>query len=415
MNAPQCVLRAQMPGKTPRVNRSFLVVCAVLFTPASALAQPPVWTVDDAVEQALAPTAYGTIRDSNLAGVRADLAARTATPNPSVSVDYEQIPARPGSRELAVSLEQEFDLSGWRGGLRNSLADREAAERAQTAAWELELVTQVRRQFYSVLHRERRVAAMVAWVRRLNDGADAIAARLARGDVSGYDLKRIQRERDIAAAELASEWSQLEEAWAGLQSWIPWTQRPKLEGTLRPPRPNEVLVTNPELDRLGAMGRANQAELDAWGSPALRGWSLGAGYRNIEEDSVTGHGFLVTLTVPLALWNGNQAERDALQAQRRRIAAELELTTARKAREQSVAERRLGLALDALDALPSDDSGELVKMARAAYDAGETSLPDLLDAHEAETRLALAQADLEWEARSASIQLAHSRGQGATR
>lgn len=394
--------------KSPIVHRIYAVV-ALSAVPSVVAAQT--WTVDYTVERALADPDLDRLAESRVALARAELASATAVPVPRASLAREALFGE-SAAEFSALVEQEFDLSGWRGALRDTLPDREAAARAETASLRLEVATEVRLAYFEVLYHEQRLAGVQDWMARLEKGAAATAARLDRGDASAFDLRRVERELATARARRGQVEAECGGAWGRLEQWVPWKERPRLTGDLTPARPAIVSGTNPVVVRLEALERATRAELDAWGLPLWRGWAVGAGYRSVESGDDVGHGWLVTLSVPLALWNTDQGRVDGLRARRARVESELRRVRTRSVRMQAAALHRLTRALDALDALPAED-GELTALALAAYDAGEISLLQLLDAYETETEFLLARTDLAWEARRAAIGLDQSRGLGA--
>jgi outer membrane protein TolC len=126
-----------------------------------------------------------------------------------------------------------------------------------------------------------------------------------------------------------------------------------------------------------------------------------------------GHGFVVSLALPLAFWNPDGPRAQATRAQAARVRAELGTRSHRAERLTSAARTRLLETRAALDELgdPRRDA-ELSQMASLAFASGEGSLTELLDAYDSETELRLARIDLQWQARQSSIALQHSLGQG---
>ena len=202
-----------------------------------------------------------------------------------------------------------------------------------------------------------------------------------------------------------------------LSMWTTWQARPLLVGDLQPSPPASApearAPTRPELARLEHLELALGAEAQAWGSPFWRGWSVGAGYRYAEVGPSTGHGFLLTLSLPLAFWNTDAPRLQRLRARQHEVSSELTLRTSLMAREVDAARRAARRGHGSLSTMsdPSRDV-ELTRLAQVAFDAGEASLTELLDAFESETDLQLARIDLQWEARRASIALDRSRGIG---
>ncbi len=408
-------------SKSPMVHRFLVSACVLLgciVVPAAAAAQAEV-SVDDAVRAALARPEIQERFSAQVASVRAELDEATVFPTPSLGLAHEQVlgDLNVGYLEFSAMVEQRFDLSGWRGALRESLPHRESALRAETDSWQLEVATAVREAFYRVRRHEERLAALDSWITRLERALDGILAREERGDASALQVRRVEREIELAHATRATEASAHAEAWAELDRWTTWLERPVLVGDLQPPPPTRAPEATPplrpELARLEHLELALDAEADAWGSPFWRGWSVGAGYRYAEVGPSTGHGFLVALSLPLAFWNTDAPRVQRLRARQLEVSSELTLRTSLVAREVDAAQELLDAAMRSLETIstPSRDA-ELTQLAQVAFDAGEASLIELLDAFESETELQLARIDLQWEARRAAIALDRSRGIG---
>jgi cobalt-zinc-cadmium efflux system outer membrane protein len=407
-------------SKTPIVARFFglWAICAPV---AEARAEPPRWSADDAVAAALSSPALDAMLEASLAGARAALDEATLRPLPELELSHEQILGARDRRalEFTAGLSQTFDLTGWRGRLRGGRVHREAALRADAEGWRVETAAQARTAFFEVRYRQERLAALDAMSSRLGRGVAAISARAAQGDASEYDRLRVQRAEQIALAERVREQSLVDEAWAVLAALSPWQARPALIGELAPVQsPTERAETPlpPHLARLNLTERALASEISAGGSPWLRGWTVGAGYRAVDDAGGTGHGFVLSLALPLAFRNTEAPRVARLEAERARVAGELSLSQAVAERTAEAARTRLDAALAGLARLPElAADAELTRLAELAYGAGEATLAELLDAYASETALRLARIDLEWEARRAAIELDRRLGLGVTR
>lgn len=413
---------ARLSRKSPMGHRCFaamIMLLTLLLVPMTARAQAEV-SVEDAVRVALANQHLVTHLDAQIASARAQLAEITVIPTPALGVTHEQVfgDTQVGYLETSAMVEQRFDLSAWRGALREALPHQEEALRAELAQRQLEVATSAREAFFRVRHHDERLAALDAWIAHLERGLEGLRAREARGDASAYQTRRIARELELAQARRITEALTRAEAWAELQRWTAWQPSQRLVGELAPAQPVDEAANagplRPELARLQSTQRALDAELGAWGSPIWRGWSVGAGYRYAEVGQSVGHGLLITLSVPLALWNTDAPRQDRLRSQQVEVRHELTLRQGLITREVSAARERHAAALRALDALPDPaQDAELSRMAQAAFDADEASLVELLDAFESDTDLQLARLDVQWEARRAAIALDHSLGIGA--
>jgi outer membrane protein, heavy metal efflux system len=406
--------------KTPIVARLFAALILVLaVVPARVWARGPTWTVDEAVGHALANPEIEAVLAAEIDAARAEVDEATVRPTPSLGVEHEHVfgSARVGYVQTTAIVRQTFDVTPWRRRLRETVPHREAALRAQTEQWSLEVATAVRLAFFQVRYHEDRIAAIDGWIVRLEQSVAAIDKRRERGDASPYEVRRVQRELEIAGARRAQEQARLAEAWAALGAWTPWESQPSLTGELTP---NDVPVggidTLPRLVQLEQRELALDAELDVWGAPFGRDWSFGAAYRFARQGGDDGHGFMLTLSIPLTLWNTDRPRVQRLRAEHARVEGELRFARTLAEQAEDAARKRLQAALEALGQLPATErDAELSQLAETAYGAGEGTLLELLDAYESEVELRLARIDLQWEARRAAIDLQRRLGIGAER
>jgi cobalt-zinc-cadmium efflux system outer membrane protein len=406
-------------SQTPIVARFFAALIYVLAAalPERASAQGPSWSEDEAVERALANPEIEAVLEAEIQAARAEVDEATVRPAPSLAIDHEHVfgGAPVAYLQTTAMIRHQFDFTPWRRELRETVPHRESAARAETDQWRLEVATAVRLAFYQVRYHEERLAAIDAWIARLERGVEAIGERGKRGDASAYDVRRVERELEIAVARRAREEADLAEAWAALSAWTPWDVQPSLSGELTPSDTmKDTTATLPQLEQLEQRELVLDAELDAWGVPFGRDWMIGAAYRFARQGGQNGQGFMVSLSIPLTFWNTDRPRVERLRAQRARVQGELELTRTLAEQAEHGARQRLQETLDALGQLPAPERDhELSQLAEVAYGAGEGTLLELLDAHESEAEIRLARIDLQWAARRASIELQRRLGIGA--
>lgn len=403
---------SRLAAKNPMGGRTFCLLWFVMLSwPSQGWAQDGVMKVEDAVEQALAQPDVKARLDAELLSEKAKMDATTMLPTPTLQLLYGNVPGdlNVGVLEIGATVEQRFDVSGWRDELRASLPHRQAALKAHTKSWRLETTLSVKRAFYEVRHQQERLRIIERWIRHLEVGLASMRAREKSGDTSTYQSKRIAYELESARMKHTMVSASLNKAWGGLQRWLPLTSRPTLAGPLRPTRPpntGTAQATHPELERLTHLERALQTQAQAWGAPYLRDWSIAAGYRFVQVGPSTGHGVLVSLSVPLGLWNTDTPKLEALSAQQAKLRADRRLRQAFAQRELDASRARLDAALEALEGV-SNTSGDpsLAGLAKAAFEAGELSLTELLDVYSSQAERDLERLALEREARDAAIEL----------
>jgi len=398
---------------------AILLLCPLGYAlPLAAWAQtlplPPL-TEAQAIHQGLARDALADLERGAVDAAQADALAAGLAPNPTLGYGRERIPGTPNGVEETWQISQAFDLSG-RRGLRRVAADRlvEAAASGNLAR-RVEIAAEIRRRFHERLFKQETIRATELWLQRFSR-VEAVVDKLARGgEASGYDHRRLARERQAGEARLAAELAELERGRERLAALLGNAQGSAgdVAGSLLPetlPLPEAALAgleRRPDLQALAR--RAEAADLE--GRAAARGWvpevTLGVGVKQTDNGSARENGALLAVSIPLPLFDRQQAREKRAAAEAFAARAEYRLARARAEGElrglYAQGERLRKAAVEfragAVKATP-----ELLRIAEAAYRGGESSLLELLDAYrgalEAETTALL----LEWKARETRIE-----------
>lgn len=362
------------------------------------------FSIDDALSAAFINSEMAKRFEAEEAALLAEAETLTVISTPQVNLSYERVAEE---LEFSAFIEQPFDLSRWRSALRTSVSHRAEALRAEQALWRSDVRTRVLDAFYRVLYYQNRLVAYDAWTGRLDRALNDARARERRGDVSGYQLRRIEREIYLAQTRRSNERLAQAEASTELAELTGWDLDFLIEGNLRPSAEETIeRKVSPELERLARLELALVSEAEAYGLPALRDWSLGAGYRHTELGQEVGHGFLMTLSFPLALWNNDSPRLREIEAKRIALRTESVFQKRILEKQMAAAEDQLAQALFLLTQREEASAlGKLTRLAQVSFDAGESSIVDLLDAFESEFEVQLATIEMEWEARRASNML----------
>jgi cobalt-zinc-cadmium efflux system outer membrane protein len=387
---------------------------------------PSALTEEEAVERGLALPAYTDTLQADVAAARARAQEERLWPNPVISYSREDA----SDTEDMAWLAQEFQLSG-RRGLRSKAADELLIAAEQRAARQRDLrAARIRAAFYSVLLAQKRVRATTTWMRQLQDAVETVARREAVGDVSAYDKRRVERELHNAESRVATESAALEAAWVRLAPQVGlepdandgW---PALLGVLLPetelPSLNElaaIMKTRADLQAIENEARA--AELE--GRAADRGWipplTLGAGPKTVDADGSRDTGFVVTASIPLPVFQRDQAGRIRAAGEARAARGILSLRRAKALAQLQGAWRNAILMTEAarrFAATTEDTSVHLIRTAEAAYRGGEIGVLELVDAYRTSLDDDLRRLEIELEARRARIELDLAAGGGSKR
>lgn len=394
------ILNLFMP-KNPMVARIFFVFLTVV--PSSLFAES--WDEETFVAQAKELNSKERLA-AELDLERAEVSERTAYELPSLSLEYEPLWGPELRRdEIVVGISQSVDLSGWRGALREASSLREQKAKARAALLESEIEAAVRHAFWRVRFLEEKTQLIKGVEARLRDTLGMIEARANAGDAAGLDVVRVQRQIALVAAEQARATIELEEAWGDLTAWTGVQERQSTQGNLLPDATLETTAEHPSEQILRIEEQALELEASGWGSPGFRNWEIGAGYR-FEREAEAAHGVLVSLTIPLALWNIDAPLKESLEAKATLVQVEADELGRRLMAARDSASRRLQVTRDALAAMPPATEDVLLSDGvRKAYGADEANLFDVLDAMRSELELGLTRIELEWEARRAFVDL----------
>jgi cobalt-zinc-cadmium efflux system outer membrane protein len=391
------------------------LLSALLFTlPLAAWAQTTPLTEAEAVRRGLARPALADLEVGHVESAKADALAAGLLPNPTLGYSRDRKGGTPDSTEETWQLSQTFDVSGRRGLRREAAEIRVESAYASNNLRRGELAAEIRHRFHESLFKQETVQATETWVQRFSR-VERIVDKLARaGEASGYDRRRLARERQTAEARLSNERSDLDRASERLAALLGSSGKEPVSvtGSLRPTAPAPLdsaisrLERRPDLQALAR--RAEAADLE--GRAASRGWvpdvTLGVGPKRINNGITRENGTVVSLSIPLPVFDRQQAgeKRAAAEA----LNARGELSFARARAEGDL--RGLHRQVERLVAASADyraravgESAELLRIAEAAYQGGESTLLELLDAYRGALEAEMTALDLEWKARQARI------------
>ncbi|HKR64553.1 MAG TPA: TolC family protein [Thermoanaerobaculia bacterium] len=399
-----------------RFLRFFFIGIFVFATTARAQTVPNVLTEDDAVRLAQASQSVVALSAAQVDLARSDVTREQRWPNPTLEYTREDA----GEAEQFLTLSQSFDFSGRRALRRRAAELRVEATEQEVAGQQLDLARIVRAEFSRAASQQELVRALTEWSRKIGAAAETAARLQAGGEVSGYDRRRLERERIGAEARLAAERGALVAAQRRLAGLLGVE---RLDGvTLQRPVPSDIpadaeltarVEQRPDVAAVGK--RIEAATLDRQAAQRWRVplFDLTAGMKNTEAAS----GAIIGAGVSLPLFNRNHAEVLRANAELAILNAQRTLLVTRARGEVSglaaeARELRNAARLFREQALPTSE--RLTTTAEAAYRAGEVGILELLDAYRTALDAEVEAAELEQRAREAEIELTRALG-GITR
>jgi cobalt-zinc-cadmium efflux system outer membrane protein len=405
---------------TTKVPNPIWLLAALAWNASGLTAQqtPRRLTLEDARTAAVrnSPQLSAARAAVEAASARARQAA--ALGNPTLIYNHEQAAAsgRRNSQSIAA-LEQPLEFTGARAARRDAARLRWEAAQADLSAAEGALRFEVTQAYALARAAEERLALAERAAAAFDRAQGATVARLAAGDVSGYESRRIRLEAARyqslrAEAVLARRTAYVAlAALMGLppDSLAPAGPLPASRPSARPPALTRDSILSlaarrrPEL--LAAERRAAAALAD--GRAVRRGRIpvpvATAGWKSERVDAGGPRlgGLVVGIALPLPFWDRQGGAVFAAEADARLAAAELDLTRRRLASEAEEAYAALWAAEEAVTQLSpalGDEAAAALRAAELAYGEGEISLLEWLDAvrayHEAESVFATLHAEL---------------------
>lgn len=348
---------------------------------------------------------------ANVSAASAAARQARAWPNPSISAVYENLGLSSASgiarREDTYTLTQPFEIGGKRAARARAEDSKATAAVTRRRQAEIGLAAELAIAYASAEAAQRRAQLANEEVARAKDDLRAAQAFVKAGREA--ELRVAQARASVAAAQAAQQLAEADGAEALLRLSVlagakdPFTNidhpflaqaatvRPDVDHDLE--APPGVATAVAERDALAAQVRLEEKR---W-IPDL---NVSAGWRKFGGTSESAKTVGVSLSLPI--FDRNQGGIDAARA--RVSGAEARLTAARLEAQahHRAAVARIAASDKRLEAAAQGESAaaEAYRMGRAGYDAGKTSLVELLA-----TRRALVEA----QTLTIEAQLAHVR------
>lgn len=354
--------------------------------------------------------------------VQAETQAWSLLPNPAATYSREDAA---GAKDDFLLVQQSLPVNGRLGLLRNAGSAQVRAAEAEAGYERLLLRSDFRAVFYELLLAQQRVVLLESWIRQLRGTVNILQTRQQEGEGSTFDRLRGERELADAEASLASPQIVMAQARSRLASYLapgsdptPMTVRGDFgSGESLPPLAEllsralairgDYAAGQRQLERLGF-------ERQAASRLAIPDPQVTAGLKASTAPGRSGNGYLLSVTMPIPLFNRGQTEVNRIRATEERTQAELAArrqkieTDVRAAYEAARLRRRI--AEDYARQL-GDRGTELARIAQVAYQEGEQGILELLDAHRVAMLSGLQALELSWLSRQAEIDLNRSVGE----
>jgi outer membrane protein, heavy metal efflux system len=319
--------------------------------------------------------------------------------NPTLSYGREQT-SRAGetNSQNILTLEQPLELWGPRGARRRVAGLQRAAAEARLVGATVRVDYEVVRVYATAVAAQRRAALADEAAQAFASATRVSQARLAGGDVSGYQHRRLLLEAARYSTLRSEAVVARDSALRGLALLTGLLVQGNARDPLRltdtiTPRPVSLspdsllalaLRTRPDLLAAQLEADAAAAGVDVATAERVPVPVLSGGYKG--ERQATGeslNGFVAGVSVPLPLWDRRGGAVVAAKGEARQRGAEAaaaRLQTEREVMDAFAAHEALAAQLVGLDRQLGDEAGKARRAAQAAYAEGEISLVEWLDA-----------------------------------
>ncbi len=407
--------------------RWFLCLCGFGISALAQDVSAPEWT-EARVLETFSRSSLGASLDARMAAIEAQGRGRALVANPSINWSREGA----GYTEF-LQLEQALPITGRLRLLRE--AGRAATEVAgagrELALWDAR--STLRLAFYQLLAGQQRQASIALTIQTLEDVAKILRVREKEGEGSRYDRLRADREMVQLHADLRLAEAQVAQLRAQVNAFLPTPLVGRAAGKLEDATAKldaeavaaQAMMARAELRVLDRTVAAFKLEEQAAYKLRLPEPTLSAGmkranvgtapatylgtlpnqpnFRNINDTS-----FVVGLNVALPTFNKGQFEVARFTAEQRAAISQRQLVSQRIRAEVAGAVESWQIRRAALDAYRAEQQqagGELLRIARVAYQEGELGILELLDAIRVERQALLRLVDLEAAVKEARIEI----------
>ncbi len=327
--------------------------------------------------------------------------------------------------QQTAAFEQSVEMAGQRAARRDAARWRREAEEANLAFADSRLRYDVTLAFAKAVASTRRAALSGQAALEFERAVAVSAERLASGDISGYEHRRLrleaaryavlgaeaELERTASRRALATLMGVTTGALPALPDSLP--ELPAIPGDDAPSWVTRAVEAHPEVRAAQFEAEAARADARLVRREAIPSPTLMAGYKREESIGIlpTLTGFVAGISVPLPLWDRRAGAREAGDADATRREAELAAVRRRIGRDAADALDAFHVAVAQRARLARELGAEVLvalNAAQLAYAEGEITLVEWLDAVRAyrETEATLATLEAEVLIRRAALERA---------
>ncbi|VAX10330.1 hypothetical protein MNBD_GAMMA26-1500 [hydrothermal vent metagenome] len=352
--------------------------------------------------------------DSRVDAAQGNLVTRQTWVNPELQVSREEAG---DETETSLWLHQRLNLSGQRRLNRDAARMGLGVAEANNEARRIQRSSEVRQYFYQALFRQEQQRLFSHWVAKFSAVEVAMEKREAAGDLSGYDRRRISREKVTTLSRQRQSAAQLEAAWQQLlgMTGLEGNQGfDVVEGRLIPaelqPLPTllESLAQHPWLVQRQRQAEASRLTARAVARSRMPEITVGLGHKNVDASNGSDSGLMLSASIPLPLFDRRQGAHQQAGAEARQAESEYQLMRQRTRANLRALWHKADQLTDNARLFSEQSlatSYELVHIAETSYHANEIGVLELVDAYRSALEAEITALQLALEARLVRIEL----------
>lgn len=378
----------------------FILTVAFLLVIASPALAGQAWkflSMEEAEKLCIENNLLIKAKKAEITKADAEIISAKIIPNPSLRYVVDYLKNREKETEETYSINQNIDISG-----KRSIRIDAAKKSREAGLYFLEqeiagVILHLKQTYYKILFLKENERLLTTLVAMFEDVKNKTEERFKAGDVSEADLmkisseqKNIRRSLDALRIELRAEKKKL-----GLLLNLGDNDlEPVGEFVYKPLMPDlkiapeSVLLQRSDIRGQGMLIEAATASLSFARRESIPSFDIEAGYKKRTGGF---EGFVFGVTIPLPLFDRNQGGIERAKGEIEQERAALELMKKNALYEAAMLQEKI----DSLSQIISetlhqlDTTRQLTKIARIAYEEGETGILELLDAVRSEKALSM--------------------------
>lgn len=371
-------------------------------------------TEEKSLQLGLNQTDFVNLLESRVNSAQGALVTTKTWANPEFDFIYEELGE---ATETNILLRQRFDVSGRRGFSRDSAQARIYMTEANNDSRRVRRGAIIRKHFFQALYFQQQQQLLGHWIEKFSKVEMAMRRREEAGDVSGYDRRRISREKVSLLARQRHNLASYQAEWQQLLGVIGALDSQSFKGVQGDLAPAEILPLSTVLDGLSQqpvlMQLQHKAEAARFAIRAadrskIPEITLGAGYKSVDGPVLNESGLMLTASIPVPILDRKQGIRLSSESKAREAESEYQLALIQMTSEvrglwqqaRQLAENARLFRQQSVDA-----SFELVRIAETAYQSNEIGVLELIDAYQSALDAEKNALQLALEARLTRIEL----------